>query len=84
MNNWKIIGYIFVAIGIVVLLYGIFVTTMLASALSGFGYPMQLPAILYMSIMAPYLAAAAVFFIIGIIGLYAGRTPKNQTTESQI
>ena len=87
MNSWKAIGIIFTLIGVVVLVIGLFMMLTLAGAFSPLSRYVQIPATVYLMAFLPYLGTAAVMFIIGGVGLYAGRTPaispQNYQTYTQ-
>lgn len=77
MNNWRIIGYIFLGWGSVFLGYAIIVIlSMLFS-----GLPILNQASIAFVLNAPWLILSALMYVIGFVGYFAGRenvaTPTN-------
>ena len=71
MENWRVIGYIFLGWGSVLLIYALFVFLSMASLLSGVPFLNEAPIALAAS--APYFVLAALLYVVGVVGYYAGR-----------
>jgi len=71
LENWRIIGYIFLGWGSVLLIYALFVFLSMASLLSGVPFLNEAPIALAAS--ARYFVLAALLYVVGVVGYYAGR-----------
>ncbi len=87
MNNWQIVGFIFLGFGMVVLLGGLFyavtvgsVTEAATGIANSFGaaVPTQMSTIVFMFAFAPFAIGSAVCFVISAFGLIAGSKQKRQ------
>jgi len=82
MNNWRAVGYIFASFGLIFLLVGIFLG-IIASSLVG-QYVPQLAQTLFMAAFTPWAIIASLMFVVGFVGLYAGRTPLTTEEDNQL
>jgi len=79
MNTWKVIGYIFAGLGTLFFFYAFLVgleDTINPSTAMLFGSSdssMESFFSLFLSAIAPWVGLASVMFVLGGIGLYAGR-----------
>jgi hypothetical protein len=82
MKIWKVVGYIFVCLGTIFFLYGFFVgfmdTVNPSTIFLGGSSDPSMDAFfgVFWSAIAPWMVLSTVMFIVGGIGLYAGRTQK--------
>ena len=85
MKLWKVIGYLFAGVGILLLCYGFFVaftdTINPSTIFSGSSNGLINSSIdsffsVFLSAIAPWLILSLALFVIGGIGLYVGRAPK--------
>jgi hypothetical protein len=81
MNNWRAIGYIFTSFGVIFLLIGI-ILGILASSLFWQVLPQVAPT-LFIAAFTPYAIIASFMFVVGAVGLYAGRASPipNETLQ---
>jgi len=74
MNNWKVIAYIFLGIGIIILTVGLLdafiIVYELNSVYEGLG---NLIFITFLPAFIPYLGFACVLFVIAGVGFYASK-----------
>ncbi len=87
MNNWQIVGFIFLGFGLVVLLGGLFYATTVGSVAEaatgiansyGAAIPTQTSAIVFMFAFAPFAIGSAVCLVIAAFGFIAGSRQKRQ------
>jgi len=81
MRAWKIVGYVFVCIGIILLSYGFFVgladTINPAAIFAGSSDPSMNDFFsIFLSAIAPWMILASIMFVVGGIGLWLGRNRK--------
>ena len=82
MKVWKVIGYIFACLGTLFFVYGFFVAftdiinPATAMLMGSSGPSMESFFSLFLSAIAPWVILASVMFVIGGVGLYAGRNRK--------
>jgi len=81
MNVWKIIGYIFVCLGVLVFFYGFFagLTQMISPAALFSGssdYSIDSFFSQFLGSIAPWIVLATFISIVGGLGLYVGRDKK--------
>ena len=91
MKLWKVVGYLFACLGILLLSYGFFAAftdTINPSAIfsgssdGSIGSSIDSFFSVFLSAIAPWLILGCVMFVVGGIGLYVGRDPK--TTKVSI
>jgi hypothetical protein len=101
MNTWRAIGYIFSGIGIIFLIYTLYLTLTFKEVTTYVSYLDQyVPGLsqavqgynqtLLLGVIAPWVIIAAISFVIGGVGLFAGRNnstnrkPLNQNIQSEV
>lgn len=87
MNNWQIIGFLFLGFGIIFFILGIFTGYIALEPyriLSSQGILSatlnQAAQTLMLTSMVPWIATAAFCWVISIVGLIAGKTTTHQKT----
>jgi hypothetical protein len=79
MNNWSLVGYIFIGFALVLLLVGLTLRVMATSApiigMTGMAQS------IFMSVFLPYGIGATLCFIIGFAGVSAGAQPIKFSTS---
>lgn len=79
MNNWRVVGYIFLVWGSVLLISALGAFISMISMISQTPYLDQALISAALAVIAPYLVLAAIAYVIGGVGYYAGR--KNAATS---
>ena len=88
MNSWKIVGVIFLALGILVLFGGLYYATTVSSLAQAVTdtannyfdvIPQQTGSIVFMFALAPFAIGSVICFIIAAIGLIMGSKRAKQT-----
>jgi hypothetical protein len=75
MNNWKAIAYIFLGIGIIVLIVGVLEGLILVYEATSVGLG-SLIFTTFLPLFIPYLGFGCVFFVIAGVGFYASKPPQ--------
>jgi hypothetical protein len=74
MNNWKAIAYIFLGIGIILLLVGLLEAVVLVYAANSISAGLgHIIFVTFLPLFIPYLGFACVFFVIAGVGFYASK-----------
>lgn len=88
MNTWKVIGYIFLGCGTIVLIYAALAFFGIISVTSQIPYIGQTLSSFALAAVTPYLILAAIMYVIGGVSYYAGReyetTPLRYSNEAEI
>lgn len=73
MNKWKVVGYIFLVWGSVLLISALGALISMISVIGQTPYFDQALISAALAVIAPYLVLAAIVYVIGGVGYYAGR-----------
>lgn len=79
MKVWRPIGYIFVSSGIFLLLFFTIIDNILVYPLNQINP--ELAQTTFFALLMPWIVVSSLCFIIGLVGLYAGRGETVLTTE---
>jgi hypothetical protein len=79
LNNWRVVGYIFLGIGSVFLIYTLFAFVSIISIMSQNPYLTPASNSIALSAIAPYLILASISYVIGGVSYNMGR--KNIATS---
>lgn len=73
MNNWRVIGYVFLGCGSVLLIYALFAFFGMLSVIPQTPYLAQALTSAALAAIAPYLILGTLAYVIGSVGYYAGQ-----------
>jgi len=73
LNKWKVVGYIFLVWGSVLLISALGALISMISVIGQTPYFDQALISAALAVIAPYLVLAAIVYVIGGVGYYAGR-----------
>jgi hypothetical protein len=84
LNNWRAVGYIFLGWGSVFLIYGLLVFFGIASIFSAAPIFSQASILVSLAASAPWFVLAALLYVVGVVGYYAGRENAATSDEANI
>ncbi len=74
MNNWKAIAYIFLGIGLIVLIVGLLEGLILVYGANSISFGLgNIIFITFLPLFVPYLGFGCMFFVIAGVGFYASK-----------
>ena len=84
MNNWRAVGYIFLGWGSVFLILGLLIFFGIVSIFSAAPIFSQASILVSLAASAPWFVLAALLYVVGVVGYYAGRENVATSDEENV
>ena len=84
MNNWRVVGYIFLGWGSIFLVLGLLIFFGIVSLFSAAPIFGQVSILVSLAASAPMFVFASLLYVVGFVGYYAGRENAATSDEANV